>query len=96
MLVTDLEKVRSLAPYHIWKDEVIEERFRYEELQGVHVAFLRLFKLSRPWTFPDEPKYGGCRSWVTLPAVPADIEFCAVLEDTAHFQRMSQIKALLA
>jgi len=95
-LVTDLDKVRALAPYHIWKDEIIEERFRYEELQGVHVGFLRLYKLSRPWTFPDEPKYGGCRSWVTLPELPSDIQLSAVLDDSTHSTRMSQIKTLLA
>ena len=94
-LVTDLDKVRALSPFHIWKDEVIEERFRYDELQGVHVGFFRFFKLSRPWVFPDEPKYGGCRSWLTLPELPADIEFSPVLDDAAHSSRMSQIKKLL-
>jgi len=94
-LVTDLGQVHALAPFHIWKDEVIEERFRYDELQGVHVGFLRVYKLSQPWVFPDEPKYGGCRSWLTLPELPGEISYIPVLDDATHSERLAQIKALL-
>lgn len=94
-LITDLEKIRALAPFHIWKDQVIEERFRYASVQGVHVAFLRVYQLSRPWVFPDDPKYGGCRSWITLPEFPADIQESPILDDPAHCTRMAEIRRLV-
>ena len=98
-LVTDLEKLRGLAPFHIWTQEVVEERFRYESTRGkppcVHLAFLRVYTLSRPWTFPDAPQYAGCRSWVTLPELPADIQFTPVLDDATHAQLIQEIKAVL-
>jgi hypothetical protein len=93
--VTDLEKVRALDPFHIWKQEIIEERFRYDETQGVHVAFLRIYRLSQPWIFPNDPGYGGCRSWITLPDAPSDLQFTPVLEESRHLERIAQIKAVL-
>jgi hypothetical protein len=93
--LADLEIVRRLAPLHLWRDEVIEERFRYDEKQGVSLAFVRVEKLSEPFVFPTSPRYGGCRSWVTLPDPPPDPAAAAVLSDAAHRERESQIRALL-
>jgi hypothetical protein len=38
---------------------------------SIHVALVRVSALVKPWEFPYEAKYGGCRSWVTLPEPPA-------------------------
>jgi hypothetical protein len=93
--LTDLEKVRRLAPFHLWRDEVIEERFRYDEKQGVSLAFVRVYRLSEPFIFPDLAKYGGCRSWVTLPDLPAKTRLLPVLNDADHWERHRQIREAL-
>jgi hypothetical protein len=93
--ITDLEVAHRLAPFHLWRDEIIDERFRYDEKQGVSLAFVRAHKLSQPFTFPDEPKYGGCRSWVTLPDLPSSITTSPVLGHDEHRQREAQIRAAL-
>jgi hypothetical protein len=51
---------------------------------SIHVAFVRVRQLAEPWVFPYEKSHGGCRSWVTLPAPPADWENSArpVIDDT--------------
>ena len=92
--VTDLDKAPALAPFHIWKNEVVEERFRYDDVRGVHVAFLRAFQLARPWTFPDDPKFGGCRSWLELPAAP-EIALVAALDEAAHKAREQEIRRII-
>ncbi len=92
--LTDFEVVQRLAPFHIWRDEVIAERFRYDEKQGVSLAFVRVARLLTPIVFPDSPKYGGCRSWVQLPDAainPAD----PVLSGEAHSAREREIRASL-
>jgi hypothetical protein len=94
-LVSDIEKVRALGPFHIWKQEVIDERFCYDEVRGVHVAFLRVYELSCPWTFPDAPEYGGCRSWVKLPEPPSDLQLLPVLEEAIHVEQIRRIKEIL-
>ena len=105
--VADLAVVRRLAPFHIWQDSEIEKRFRYElpsakregaegEQCGVSVAFVRVEKLSAPFVFPDSPKFGGCRSWIQLPDLPAGIMGVPTLDDSAHRARESEIRAVLA
>ena len=95
-LLTDWEIVKRLAPFHIWREEVVEERFRYDEPAGVHVALLRAYRLERPWTFPDAPAYGGCRSWLNMPEPPADLHWSPVLDDQAHAARVEAIRKAIA
>jgi hypothetical protein len=104
--VTDISIVRRLAPFHIWQDAEIEKRFQYElpsakravgevPTQGVSVAFVRVEKLSAPFVFPDSPKFGGCRSWIQLPELPAGITGAPVIADGVHCAREAEIRALL-
>ncbi len=75
--VTEWEKVAALAPYHVWKEEVIRERFVWNEESCLHVALVRVASLAAAWTFPYERGYGGCRSWVKLPAEKRPIDVLA-------------------
>jgi hypothetical protein len=85
--VTDPALQPQLAPFHLWRDEIVEERFRYDEKQAISLAFIRVYRLSSPFVFPDAPRYGGCRSWVTLPDVPPEITFEPVLDEETHRAR---------
>lgn len=93
--IADWEIVQRLAPLHLWEMAEIEKRFRQDEIQGVSLAFVRVSLLSRPFVFPDSPRYGGCRSWVELPDLPADIACQPVLDDADHREREQQILAIL-
>ena len=62
--LTDLATVQALLPFHVWQQAEIEQRFQYAETPGVHLAFLRVFRVEPIWTFPESPAFGGCRSWV--------------------------------
>ena len=93
--IADWEKVRALAPLHIWQESEIEKRFRQDDKLMVSLAFVRVARLSEPFIFPDAPRYGGCRSWVELPELPASITRIEVLDDDAHRARESQLRALL-
>ncbi len=96
--VADLAVVERLAPFHCWQASEIEKRFRYEEEKGKHgvsVAFVRIERLSAPFIFPDSPKYGGCRSWITLPELPAGITSVAVLDEATHRARETAVRAVL-
>lgn len=65
--VTDWSQMEAIAPLHIWKEEIVKERFIYDEESCLHVALVRAYKLPQRWTFPYSKGYGGCRSWVNLP-----------------------------
>jgi hypothetical protein len=51
--------------------------------------------LSAPFVFPDSPRYGGCRSWVTLPDLPATTSSDPVLDGAEHQDREKRLLALL-
>lgn len=93
-LVTDLDTVKKLSPWHCWKDQVVEERFCYDEPRGVHVAFVRIFRLDPPKRLKQEKKFGGCRSWVDLPDWSGHA-LVSVISDEEHVRRMHELRALL-
>ncbi len=82
--LTDWPAVQRLAPLHLWQESEIEKRFRKDENPGVSLAFVRVSRLSQPFIFPASPRYGGCRSWIQLPDLPADITLAPVLSDKVH------------
>lgn len=79
-ILTDWAAVQALAPFHILREDVVRERFDYDQAPGVHVAFVSVFRLEPAWRFPDAKRYGGCRSWVELPAPPAEQQMHPVLK----------------
>lgn len=108
--VADLAIAQTLAPFHIWRDSEIEKRFRYAlpasqreamrtgvetDGHGVSVAFVRVEKMSEPFVFPDSPKFGGCRSWIHLPELPAGMTTAPVIGEDVHRAREREIRALL-
>jgi len=85
--ITLWETAAALEPLHLLQPSVVRERFEYDEKPGLHVALVRVFRLEPRWIFPDTPKYGGCRSWVTLPECPKATQFEPVLSDPEHALR---------
>lgn len=81
--ITTWPMVAALEPFHVLQESVVRERFEYKEA-GLRVALVRVFRLEPSWVLADKPAYGGCRSWVELPACPAEIRFDAVLSDEQH------------
>jgi hypothetical protein len=73
--LTDWDEAAVLEPFHIYTEKTIRDRFDWEgkgmASGSIHVALVRIRELERPWEFPYEARYGGCRSWVSLPEPPA-------------------------
>ncbi|MSU41767.1 MAG: DUF1802 family protein [Pedosphaera sp.] len=70
--VTEARQVDSLAAaerlrgQHIWRDEVIAQRFDWGRDKAIHALTVRVRRLPQPVSLPMLPEYGGCKSWVTL------------------------------
>ena len=92
--VDDWAAVARLEPLHVWREEVVRARFAYDEQAGLQCAFGRVYRLGSPWSFPDRPAYGGCRSWVNLPS-PVNPSFSSVIGDEAHAERAAAVRAIL-
>ncbi len=93
--LTDWPSIERLAPFHIWTDQVVRERYEYENRLSVSLAFIRVHRLKEPLVFPDAPNYGGCRSWVNVPELPETDPGEPVLDETAHRQAETAVLAAL-
>ena len=93
-LATSWRAVKALEPLHILKEEVVRERFDYEEPRGVHVALVRIFQIEPAWRLPNEKRFGGCKSWVQLPSPPPFTKAPAIT-DEEHGRRLRHIHQAL-
>lgn len=66
--ITRWDEVTKLAPYHIWTEAIVRERFEWGDEPGLAWATVRTWRLAQPWVLADRATFGGCRSWFGLPA----------------------------
>ena len=98
--ITDSNKLACLASFHILKESVIEERFHYTQdhqknIPGIHVAFVRVYRLDVPVQINMEKRFGGCRSWIQLPKMIIGTSV-SVLSDEEHHERRHFLAQALA
>lgn len=92
-LITDWDKLMQLRDFHILSESAVEERYHYDDIKGVYVALVRIYRLSPTGRIQNEKKYGGCRSWVNLPSIESDL--IPVLSEEEHQRRRAEIEAIL-
>lgn len=78
-----LSEAHALHGLHIWRDEVIDERFDWGHSKQIHAMAVRIFRLAEPVDIPMQESYGGCKSWVELGPDIVTTEAHAVLDDNA-------------
>ena len=90
--LADKNKIEALHPYHIWNEQMVEERLKWKPKQPITVLLMRVFCLPEPKKIEYENVYGGCKSWIDLvepiayqPAIPA-------IADTEYLQKVRAIK----
>jgi len=94
--VGDLALLSDLDQFHVLKPSVLSERFHYDDRNGLYVAFVRGYRISPAWKFPNQRSYGGCRSWVELPEPPSDLQMAPVLSSVEQDRRRSIVLTALA
>jgi hypothetical protein len=98
--ISDKEAAHRLEELHVLDTSVIEERFEYDTGKGtlggsgINVAFVRVYRLEPAVTLPMEKAFGGCRSWIELPAIDAGA-LVSVLSDEEHGRRREIFASLL-
>jgi hypothetical protein len=87
--VADCKRLETLADayalrgMHIWRDEVIQERFEWGRSRQIHALAVRIFRLAAPVEVPMREEYGGCKSWIELSEDISTVGAHAVLDDNA-------------
>ena len=65
-LVDTLEAALRLRGEHVWREEVIRDRFDWGKSKSIYAMAVRIFRLPKPIELPMRAEYGGCKSWVEL------------------------------
>jgi hypothetical protein len=73
----------ALHGLHIWREDVIAERFDWGRSKEIHVMAVRIFRLAEPVELPMRESYAGCKSWIELAEDINTVDAHAVLDDAA-------------
>lgn len=92
--VAEWEAAAAVAPFHVWMEDVVKDRFGYGEETGLSVAIVRVFRLATPCRLAMEKRFGGCRSWVDLPEFEIGA-MTPVLDDAQHADRLRALASVL-
>jgi hypothetical protein len=91
-----LAAVERLRGHHIWRDEVLAQRFEWGKQQEIFALAVRVSRLPQRLELPMLPSYGGCKSWIELAEdIPTDAAQPVLIE--AAFQaRLHAFESALA
>lgn len=87
--------VQRLRGQHIWRDEVLAERFDWGKEKNVHALAVRVHRLPQPFERPMRKSYSGCKSWIELDQDIAIEGASPVLSDEEFGRRISQFTTAL-
>jgi len=88
--------LKRLDGLHIWNGRFVEHRLKWKPDDPAWVVVLRAYRLPRPLTVPERPRYKGCRSWVALEEPLPTAQAAPVLSDTEFAAKVAQVKRALA
>jgi hypothetical protein len=90
-----LEAARQLRGQHIWRDDIIAERFEWGRDKHIHALAVRVFRLDKTVELPMRPAYGGCKSWIELAEDVSLARARPVLAEVDFAAKMSQFQKVL-
>lgn len=90
-----LEAAQRLQGQHIWREEVIAERFDWGKQKAIFALAVRVSKLPQRVELPVRPEYGGCKSWIELAEEISTVGATPVLSDEAFARKLLQFKQAL-
>jgi hypothetical protein len=90
-----LAAAEQLRGQHIWRDEVIAERFDWGREKNIHALAVRVFHLPKAVELPMLENYGGCKSWIALEQDLSLDGAMPVLSDTGFAQKLTEFREAL-
>ena len=93
--IENLSDIERLRGQHIWRDEMIVERFEWGRHKRIFVMAVRVFRLPRAVELPMASAYGGCKSWVEVLEHIDVTDAAPVLDDAAFACKLAQFTSAL-
>jgi hypothetical protein len=91
--LSSLQTAQSLRGQHIWRDEVIAERFDWGKQKNIFALAVRVFRIAKPIELPMLAAYAGCKSWVELERDIPTEGATPVLDEVPFQKKLMQFKA---
>lgn len=91
-----LAAAERLRGQHIWRDEVIADRFDWGKSKNIFALAVRVYRLPVVSELDMLPQYGGCKSWIELDTNIPTAGAVPVLADDAFAQKLSELREALA
>jgi hypothetical protein len=93
--IESFEAAQRLHGQHVWREEVIRERFDWGKSKSIYAMALRVFRLPRAMELPMRAEYGGCKSWVDLDTIVSTEGAQPVLTDREFNGKLERFRAAL-
>jgi hypothetical protein len=90
-----LAAAQALEGQHVWKPEVIAERFEWGHSKSIFALAVRTYRFPQPIDLPMSPNYGGCKSWIELDNDIDPAGAAPVLSDAGFAERLKQFASSL-
>jgi hypothetical protein len=94
------EQVERLREDHFWGEEILRERFGYQDRPGMeaglHLLIVRVFRINLPHRLMPSGDYEGCKSWIEVPIDWSQDIAHPVVADEEFATRRSRILAAAA
>ncbi len=91
--INSLADAQRLDGQHVWREEVIRERFDWGKTKSIYAMAVRVFRLPHAVELPMRPEYGGCKSWIDLGEAVATSGAQPVLEEAAFQEKLRKFSA---
>ena len=86
---------QALRGQHIWRDEVIAERFDWGRDKAIFALAIRVFRLPQTVELPMVAAYGGCKSWIEVEREIDTEASSPVLSDVEFVRRLAAFRDAL-
>ncbi len=91
-----LAEAERLKGLHIWRDELVAERFDWGQDKSLYVMAVRIRRLPQRIDLPMLPAYGGCKSWIETAVEVDDAAAVPVLSDAEFAAKLATVEKALA
>jgi hypothetical protein len=91
-----LAAANALHGQHIWRDEVIAERFDWGGSKSIFALAVRVYRLPQTIELPMLSAYDGCKSWIEVEHEIVTDGATPVLATTDFDARLGRFRASLA
>jgi len=89
------EDMHRLRGQHIWREEVITERFDGGKDKSIYAIAIRVFRLPQAVELPMLDSYGGCKSWIEVAEDVSTNNAVPILDDESFAASLRRLKGSL-